>query len=245
MNSNLLLDPVKKFVLSTMPDSALKPLKKAYYARLLRRSDGTEEPELVLLAGLVRSGDWVLDIGANIGVYSKRLSELTGSDGKVISMEPVQTTFEILKSNVHALKLQNVRCLNVAASDQAGLVDMEVPTYDTGWQNIYRAHIVKRSGGTIQAISLDEAFRDLGRLDFIKCDVEGHELSVLRGAHGIIKKHHPKWLIEIDGDPDDQGTKAWQTFQILIASGYRPFLATATGLCPRERGMIAVNYFFL
>lgn len=245
MNAHSLLDPVKRFVLSTMPDSALTTLKKAYYERILRRSDGTEEPELVVLAGLVDPGDCVLDIGANIGVYTKRLSELTGCDGKVISMEPVPGTFEVLQSNVRALKLDNVRCMNVAASDHTGFVDMEVPNYDTGWQNIYRARVVNKSGGTIQAISLDEAFRDLDRLDFIKCDVEGHELSVLRGATGVIQKHRPKWLIEVGGAPDSDGTESWQCFQLLAGFGYRAFIANGAGLCPRERGMIAVNYFFL
>jgi FkbM family methyltransferase len=228
-----------------MPDSALTPLKKAYYARILRRSDGKEEPELAVLADLVDPGDCVLDIGANIGIYTKRLSELSGHDGKVISMEPVPATFEILEANVLALKLDNVRCMNAAASDHTGLVNMEVPNYDTGWQNIYRARIVDNSGGAIQAISLDEAFRDLSRLDFIKCDVEGHELSVLRGATGIIQKHHPKWLIEVGGDPDAEGTESWQCFQLLAAFGYRAFIADGAGLCPRERGKIAVNYFFL
>jgi FkbM family methyltransferase len=228
-----------------MPDSALMPLKKAYYARIFRRSDGKEEPELSVLADLVAAGDYVLDIGANIGIYTKRMSELTGPNGKVISMEPVPATFEILSSNVRALKLGNVRCLNAAASDHTGLVKMEVPKYDTGWSNIYRARIVDNSCGTIQAISLDEAFRDLNRLDFIKCDVEGHELSVLRGATCLIQKHHPKWLIEVGGDPDAEGTESWQCFQLLAGFEYRVFIANGAGLYPRERGQIAVNYFFL
>jgi FkbM family methyltransferase len=228
-----------------MPDSALTPLKKAYYERILRHSDGTEEPELVVLGELVNPGDCVLDIGANIGVYTKRLSQLVDPDGKVISMEPVPGTFEVLQSNVRALKLNNVRCMNVAASDHTGLVNMEVPKYETGWQNIYRAHIVIDSSGAIQAISLDEAFRDLDRVDFIKCDVEGHELSVLRGAAGLIQKHRPKWLIEVGGDPDREGTDAWRCFQLLTARGYRVFIANGSGLRPRETGMIAINYFFL
>lgn len=245
MNTFSILNPVKRFVLSSVPESALTPLKKAYYARILRHSNGTEEPELVALAGLVNPGDCALDVGANIGVYTKRLSGLVGRDGKVISIEPLPTTFDILESNIRTLKLDNVRCVNAAVSDHAGLVSMEVPRYDTGWENIYRARVVDTPGGSVRSISLDKAFRRLDRVDFIKCDVEGHELSVLRGASAIIKKHHPKWLIEIDGDPDAEGTKAWQTFRMLNDSGYRAFLPQGSGLCPREHGVIAINYFFL
>ncbi len=245
VNSHSILDPVKRLVLSSMPESALTPIKRAYYGRLLRRSDGKQEPELVLLADLVRSGDTVLDIGANIGVYTKRLSELVGPTGRVISMEPLPSTFDILSSNVHALKLANVKCMNVAVSDRMGMVRMEVPRYETGWQNIYRAHVVAEKGGNVQAVALDDVFASLDHVGFIKCDVEGHELAVLQGATGLIQKHHPKWLIEIDGDPDSPDTKACRTFQLMTDAGYRPYIAQGSGLVPRQHGMTAINYFFL
>lgn len=228
-----------------MPDSALAPLKRAYYSRLLRRSDSKQEPELVALSGLVHSGDTVLDIGANIGIYTKRLSELVGPNGRVISMEPLPATFDILRSNVRALRLRNVTCLNVAVSDHAGFVSMEVPKYDTGWQNIYRAHIVNTTGGNVKAIFLDDTLRDLDRLDFVKCDVEGHELAVLRGATDLIQRHHPKWLVEIGGDPDETDSESWQTFQLLLGFGYRAFIPKGSELVPREKGETAINYFFL
>ena len=245
MNSHSILDPVKRFVLASMPESALTPIKRAYYGRLLRQSDGKQEPELIVLGDLVDTGDTVFDIGANIGVYTKRLSELVGPTGKVISMEPLPSTFDILSSNIESLKLGNVTCMNVAVSDHGGLVRMEVPKYDTGWQNIYRAHIVGENGGNVQSVALDEVFASVDRVDFIKCDVEGHELAVLNGAKGLIQKHHPKWLIEIDGDPDSQDTKAWRTFELMASFGYCSFIAKGSELFPRESGMTAINYFFL
>lgn len=241
-----MLDPVKRFVLATMPESALMPLKKAYYGRLFRKSDSLQDPDLLAMSQLVRPGDFVVDVGANIGVYTRRLSQLAGSPGKVVSIEPVPSTFSILQNNVRHLRLNNVRCLNLAVSDHAGFVRMEVPTGEAGWVNIYRAHISDTAGGNIRAVTLDEVLSDAERVNFIKCDVEGHEQAVLNGARALIQRCHPAWLIEIDGDPDQKNSKAWQTFQLMFAFGYRPFIAdSSASLCPREPGMTAINYFFL
>jgi SAM-dependent methyltransferase len=58
----------------------------------------SDEPEFHQLSELVQVGDWVLDVGANVGQYTLRLSELVGREGRVIAFEPILETFEILAS---------------------------------------------------------------------------------------------------------------------------------------------------
>jgi ubiquinone/menaquinone biosynthesis C-methylase UbiE len=72
-------------------------LKRRYFANQIRKhSFRAPEPEFEMLSPMVSAGDWVLDVGANIGQYTLRLSELVGESGRVISFEPVPETFELL-----------------------------------------------------------------------------------------------------------------------------------------------------
>ena len=239
------LEIFRRIAKRALPEAALLPLKKIHYANVLRHSTGSEEPELAVLSGLIWRGDHILDIGANFGRYTYHFSKLAGPTGHVISMEPIPSTFEILKSNVTKLALENVACVNQAVSDFTGLVTMQVPDSGTGGKNFYEAHIAAVGSGTTQCIRLDDAYLDLPRLDFIKCDVEGHELNVLNGAMGLIAKFRPLLLIEIGGDPDDPATNAGKAFVLLEGLGYVPYVPDDGRLRLRGEGELATNYFFL
>ena len=239
------LSIIRNAAIRILPEAALLPLRKIHYARVLRGSTGSEEPELAVLSQLVSAGDYVLDIGANFGRYTYHLSRLTGATGKVFSMEPISSTFKILSSNVAKLSLRNVLCLNQAASSTTGFVKMEVPEYQTGGKNFYEAHIVSTGTRLVPCIKLDDAYLDLPRLSFIKCDVEGHELDVLTGARKLIDRFHPKWLIEIGGDPDRSESKANRAFSLLRRFGYEAYVADHGQLRLRCKDERATNYFFL
>ena len=240
------LEMLRRVAKRTLPEVALLPLKKIHYAKVLRSSTGTEEPELAALAGLISADDYVLDIGANFGRYTYHFSKLAGPNGRVISMEPISSTFQILKANVSKFALTNVRCINRAASDSTGFVSMDIPDSGDG-KNFYEAHIVAVGTGSIPSIRIDDVCLclDLPRLNFIKCDVEGHELNVLTGAVAAIAKFRPILLIEIGGDPDDTAANAGKAFTLLQTLGYLPYLAVNGRLRPRAEGERATNYFFL
>jgi FkbM family methyltransferase len=239
------LELLRKVAKRTLPEAALLPLKKLHYAKILRSSTGTEEPELAALSGLISPGDYILDIGANFGRYTYHLSKLAGPNGRVISMEPIPSTFKILKSNVARFALRNVVCVNQAASDVTGFAAMEVPDSSSGGKNFYEAHITSVGSGAIPCIRLDDSCLKLQRLDFIKCDVEGHELNVLTGATAVITKFRPILLIEIGGDPDDPAANAGKAFKLLRSLGYLSYVPVAGQLLPRAEGECATNYFFL
>jgi FkbM family methyltransferase len=75
----------------------------------------------------VKPGDWVLDVRANVGHYSHRLSDLVGPAGRIFAFEPVRETFELLTANVARFAHANVTLLNVTASDTARTVGMTAP----------------------------------------------------------------------------------------------------------------------
>jgi FkbM family methyltransferase len=240
----------KRLALRFLPDRLLQKLKKIHYAKALRAASEGGEPDLKVVRHLVGAGSRVIDVGANFGVYTKFLAEIVGETGRVFSIEPVALTYEILTSNVKRLKLRNVEPFNFAISDDEREVRMEVPRYASGGENFYEARIVNDAGAALRSVRvearpLDALFGHLRQIDFIKCDVEGHELACLRGAEMILRTLKPAWLIEISGNPDQPASTASEVFQLLAQNGYTPFWFDGLHLRQRECGDRSVNYFFL
>jgi FkbM family methyltransferase len=195
-----------------LPKRWQQELKRRYFASMIRRRRfATNELEYALLDGLVSPGDWVLDIGANIGAYTLRLSELAGADGRVIAFEPVPDTFELLAANTALLQSKNVTLINAAASDKAGVVGMTIPKFESGLDNFYMAHLSEQTLGlrvlcvTVDSLALPHPIR------LAKIDAEGHELSVLKGMSGILRRDKPHLIVE-DNSED--------VLPYLIAFGY-------------------------
>ena len=248
----MLTKAMKSVVLSLVPDKALLLIKKIHYAKKLKGVDEGVEKDLGMVKNLVSSGDVALDLGANIGVYTKFLSMWAGAPGKVYSFEPVPSTFKILQWNIKTLALANVRSFNYALSDAEREAVMEIPRYGSGGDNFYQARIRQvPSSSRLKRVSVKRARLDAlladasDRVAFIKCDVEGHELSCLRGALNVIEKSRPSWLIEISGNPDEADSPAWKTTELLRSYQYEPYWLDGGKLRKRRRGDRSVNYFFL
>ena len=110
---------VLKTIAARLPLRIQQELKRIFFAYQIRRNRFfTDEKEFAIVDRLISPGDWVLDIGANIGQYTKRFSELVGDSGRVIAFEPVPDTFELLTANAQRFRQKNVTLFNAAASDQ-------------------------------------------------------------------------------------------------------------------------------
>lgn len=160
------------------------------------------------LPHLVERGATAIDIGANLGYYSRPLSSLVGEEGRVYSVEPVPVIFSVLERNMSGRK--NATLLNYALGEEQCLVDMvndtvaEVGYFGTG------RNAIKQGESSEQAIHFSvemrrgsELFASLDRLDFIKCDIEGYERVVLPEMRPIIERFHPVILLESDGKTRD------------------------------------------
>ncbi len=86
---------------AALPLAWQQELKRLHYRRQISRGTfATDEPEYAILDSLVLPGSLVIDVGANVGHYTKKLSDLAGSRGRVIAFEPVPDTFSLLAANV-------------------------------------------------------------------------------------------------------------------------------------------------
>ena len=187
-----------KKIAARLPESWQYELKRIHHRRQIKKGVFlTSEPEYKILQDFIKPGDWVVDIGANIGYYTKRFSELVGPQGRVISFEPIPATFSLLAANVQLFHNKNVTLINAAVSEKLDLAGMSIPSFSTGLKNYYEAHIstTKNRELSILMFSLDSIF-DTKNISLIKIDTEGHEEFVLAGMNNLLKKHLPILIIE-------------------------------------------------
>ena len=185
-----------KRLAAMLPNSWQHELRRRHFQREIRRGRFyTDEKEYGLLDTLLAQGDWALDIGANVGHYTMRMAELVGPSGRVIALEPVPDTFSLLAANARLFSHANVSLLNVAASDRVAVAGMQIPQFTSGLSNYYQAHLSTGPGGlAVLTLPIDELTLPPVRL--VKMDVEGHELSALRGMRELLARDHPVLIVE-------------------------------------------------
>tara|TARA_B110000008_G_C16945508_1_gene554245 strand:- start:610 stop:1575 length:966 start_codon:yes stop_codon:yes gene_type:complete len=167
--------------------------------------------------------DWtVIDIGANFGWYSIHFSKLVGQNGKVFAFEPVPETYEELNSNIKLNFSQNIKVFNFALGNKNETISFNVPAFDGG--SGASSEFLRYSKKIQTSIhKLDEVIKDqdIDKIDFIKADIEGGELNMLKGAEKLIKHFKPKMLIEIvDMHCHRFGHSPVDVYQFLINKGY-------------------------
>lgn len=216
-----------KRLAAKLPPVWQQELKRHYLrSRIKSGQYGADEPETALLRELVRPGDWVLDVGANVGHYTLQLSALVGRTGRVIAFEPVPESFELLASAAALAPAGNITLINAAASDGARVLGMRIPLWQTGLKNYYRAQLDETQGDvSVQCLPID-ALPLPQRIRVAKIDAEGHELSVLKGMRSLLLRDWPVLVIEDTSDAVlDWLTELGYTSEKHLASAnrvYRP-----------------------
>lgn len=218
------------------------------------------EKEMLALPRLVSRGDVCVDVGAAGGTYSLALSALVGRRGRVYAFEPRPRSHRLLRSLLPLPNLQiHPYALGEAPGSQTMLVprrkhvpfstrsflrrDLESPMRDyypefDDWREI-----------EVRTVTLDgflEA-QGVGRLDLLKCDVEGAEPWVLRGAEQTIRRHRPVVICEVeDRHLTKYGFGPGDVFGWLEERDYRPHVFREGALQP-VRGPVPEenDYLFL
>jgi len=147
-----------------------------------------------------KNGDIVVDVGAHIGLYSIISSKRVGPKGKVVAIEADPSNFEILSRNLGLNNLTNVKALNcIAYSIEA---QMALADYDTILSGKNQKYPSTEKTVDVQVNTLDNLLQRNGikQVNWIKIDVEGAELDVLKGAHNTLSNSKDvSILIEIHG----------------------------------------------
>lgn len=148
------------------------------------------EGETALYRQLVKPGNTVVEVGANIGSLTIPLAQMVTETGRVLAFEPQRLIFQILCGNMALNNLNNVYCYNKGVGSKKDTIKIEdrkgfAPDSNPGGFAIIQVE----EGYEIDIVPLDDLH--LTACDFLKIDVEGMELEVFKGAEHTLKKFQP------------------------------------------------------
>ena len=186
---------------------------------------GAYEPELQrLMHSMSLHGAICIDIGANIGLHTIAMSELAGDSGKVFAFEPEEHNYRLLEHNLRINRVTNVVLNQSAVSDVEGVCRIGLNPINYGDHRISTAAPEEWMTREVAMTTIDASLRDFpdGAVRFIKIDVQGHELHVLRGMENTIQRN-PDAIMMIEIAPDlllNAGTSATEVMGYLYRLGF-------------------------
>ena len=199
------------------PDSGLK-----YYRLDLETAD----PTLFRMAvELVRSGDIVWDIGANVGLFTFAAAGLAGPRGRVIAVEPDTWLVSLLRRSA-GLAVSGrapVTVIPAAVSDLIGLGNLHIASRGRS-ANFMEQGATTQAGGTrktncVVAVTLDCLFDNLPTPRVLKIDVEGMEDRVLAGGVRLLTEARPKIWCEVSSRNTERVSKTLQGANYSMYNG--------------------------
>lgn len=151
------------------------------------------------LRALVQPGSTVIDVGANIGFFTRRFAQWVGPDGRVIALEPETQNFERLKRAVAKDGVvPRVETILAAAGETDGAIRLRVNPRHPGDHRIEQPDSTQ--GVNVAMVRLDDllAARGWPPVSLVKIDVQGAEERVLLGAERTLTTARPAWFVEVD-----------------------------------------------
>ena len=201
---------------------------------------GVFEPnECALLGQLLAPGMVVLDVGAHAGFYTLYASRLVGPAGRVLAFEPSPRERARLHLHLRLNGCRNVTVEAVALGATPG--DGELFVFEGRTTGCNSFHLASTDGArrvTVPVRTLDQYVAEglIERADFVKMDIEGAELSALRGAERLFSTYRPVLLCELhEKRTAPWGYRAREIVDLVAAWGYRWYLVEEGGrLTPIE-----------
>jgi FkbM family methyltransferase len=212
--------------------------------------------EIQIFEQIVRPGDVVIEVGANIGAHTLRLAQLAGPSGRVHAFEPQRIIFQTLCANLALNSITNTHCYQQGVGSTTG--ELPVPPIDyerpnnfggvsLGADAPHRWSAADPRVEVVPLVMLDQVFASLARLRLLKIDVEGMESDVLLGGRELILRTRPILYVE-----NDRPAKSESLVASLRTLGYDlywhtpPLYNPANYFGNRENvfgGTISINIF--
>lgn len=189
--------------------------------------EGFEKNELEFMSKVLRVGDILIDVGANIGLFSLIASKIVGQSGKVISFEPSPATFNRLQENISLNNLKNIDSRNIGLSNKKGILSLNVSEngFDA-WNTFAKGDIEDKFQKIVDVnvSTLDETLIDIdkAKISFIKIDVEGWEKFVFEGGKEFLKDYSPTVMVEFtEANTFAAGYHVHELFDIMVSLNYK------------------------
>jgi FkbM family methyltransferase len=161
---------------------------------------------------VLKKNDVIIDVGAHIGTYSIPIATQIGESGKILAFEPNPKNAMVLRKNIELNKLNNIIVFENAASSKNQVVKLTLSN-DPMLSRITSSEDEKTV--KIECIPLDSLIKklELKKVDWLKIDAEGSEISVLEGSIEILEKFHPKIIIEVRKENEKKMFKILRNYE--------------------------------
>jgi FkbM family methyltransferase len=143
-------------------------------------------PEIDFIREHVKPGMTVVDLGANIGLYTLQFASLVGPSGRVFAFEPGPLSFGLLKTNLALNGYRNVTVENAAVSDFSGETELHICSTGESDNRIAGFETYESERVPVRCFALDDYFKPGTRVDFIKIDIQGAEAKALQGMRRML-----------------------------------------------------------
>lgn len=221
----------------------LKPTQRYLSNVLVSRQ--YHDQDIYFVDRIVPDGGVVLDIGANIGLYTCAFAQFFRSKNvKIYAIEAVQSNYNVLNDNVTLNSFSNVKTYRCALGESSGELTFFLPNEgyvgNLAGSNMYTEDDIKNiSSDTIKEIvpmiTLDDWAKEnhIDRCDFMKIDIEGAEMFAFKGGRKFIEKTRPVIQCEYN--------KGWLDNQNITLNDLKTFFLSMDYIVMVEKGDVFVN----
>jgi FkbM family methyltransferase len=203
---------------------AVQPSLKSIVTGVLLAEGDWFEQEMEFWRNWLMPGMTVIDVGANVGVYTFSAAKRVGKEGKVIAIEPFSKCVGCLHETSQINAMEWVSIYEAAASDRDGSIRLSIQGASELNEVIMDDTEILPSAqyAQVQCLTLDSLVEQeqLQKVHFLKLDAEGHEISVLRGCEKLLSKFSP--IILYENIAGEQGSNL-AVREFLQQRGYRLF----------------------
>ena len=203
-----------------------------WLAALAWKTGLLEGAERRMIAREVKPGMVAVDVGANLGVHTLALARAVGPAGRVHALEPDPSNFRLLARAVAEARAAQVTLHRAAAAAQAGEMDLHLSAVNRGDHRLH-PEAARRARLRVPVIVLDELLAGEPHVDFVKIDVQGAEVAVLRGLERTLARS-PALGVLCELSPGllrQAGTDAEVLFAVFRARALRPHRIGRDGTC--------------
>ena len=200
-----------------------------YYSRIMR----ILESEIFMVNALANRDGTAVDIGANYGIWSYHLSKIFP---RVEAFEPIKECCDVIRST----RRKNINVHNEALSSSQGNLELRIPVDESGLllQSARLGDVEGQFESRVVPVKTLDNY-SVGKVRFIKVDVDGHEIEVLRGAERTIMHFKPVMIIKIEQRHLDFPID--DVLKLVESYGYNAFFQSGRKLRPYAEFSYAVD----
>lgn len=180
-----------------------------------------EKNSTIVVKKLLKKGDIVFDIGANIGYYSVLFSKLVGEKGRVFCFEPTSHFSNVLKMNLEVNNIRNAEIFKIGLSNKDQILEIQIGDSSATLHSPGNRALDAQEFVNLTSLDKFVEQHNIQKIDFIKIDIDGHEPLFFEGAWKTLDRLNPIILLEVNHlNYIEAGYTAWDFYDLLKNKNY-------------------------